>query len=60
MVDIDTCLTMLYGMIDDFCTAPLPAESHPGPQADLSRSAVLTLAILGQWQECGSARGLYR
>jgi hypothetical protein len=60
MVDVDTFLTTLYVMIDDFCKASLPAEAHPGPQAALSRSEVLTLAIFGQWQVFGSERGFYR
>jgi hypothetical protein len=51
---------MLYVMIDDVCKAHLPAESHPGPQADLSRSAGLTWAIFGQWQAFGSERGFSR
>jgi hypothetical protein len=60
MVDVDTFLTTLYVMIDDFCKLSLPAESQPGPQAALSRSEVLTLAIFGQWQDFGSERGFYR
>jgi hypothetical protein len=60
MVDIDTFLTTLYVMVDDFCKTALPAESQPGPQAALSRSEVLTLAIFGQWQGFGSERGFYR
>jgi hypothetical protein len=60
MVDVDTFLTMLYVMVDDFCTAHLPKDPSPGPQAALSRSEVLTLAILGQWQAFGSERGFYR
>ena len=60
MVDVDTFLTTLYVMIDDFCKVSLPAASHPGPHAALSCSEVLTLAIFGQWQEFGSARGFYR
>jgi hypothetical protein len=48
MVDIDTFLTTLYVMVDDFCKTALPAESPPGPAAALSRSEVLTLAIFGQ------------
>jgi hypothetical protein len=60
MVDVDTFLTTLYVMVDDFCKASLPADSHPGPQAALSRSEVLTLAIFGQWQRFGSERGFYR
>jgi DDE family transposase len=38
----------------------LPSEPHPGPQAALSPSEVVTLALFGQWQGFGSARGFYR
>jgi hypothetical protein len=60
MVDVDTFLTILSVMVDDFCKASLAVEPHPGPQAALSRSEVLTLAIFGQWQGFGSERGFYR
>ena len=60
MVDVDTFLTILYVMVDDFCKASLPLEPHPGPQATLSRSEVVTLAMFGQWQGFGSERGFYR
>jgi hypothetical protein len=60
MVDIDTFLTTLYVMIDDFCKTSLSPERHPGPQAILNRSEVMTLARFGQWQGFGSARGFYR
>jgi hypothetical protein len=60
MVDVDTFLTTLYVMVDDFCQTSLPPERHPGPQATLSRSEVVTLAIFGQWQGFGSERGFYR
>jgi hypothetical protein len=33
MVDVDTFLTILYVMADDFCKTSLPPEPHPGPQA---------------------------
>jgi hypothetical protein len=33
MVDVDTFLTLLYVMIDDFCKTSLPAVSHGGPPA---------------------------
>jgi hypothetical protein len=46
-------------MIDAVCKASLPAEVHPGPPAALSRGEVLTLAIFGQWQCFGRARGFY-
>jgi hypothetical protein len=60
MVDVDTFLTTLYVMVDDFCKTTLPPERHPGPPAALSRSEVVTLAIWGQWQGFGSERGFYR
>ncbi len=49
MVDVDTFLTTLYVMVDDFCKLSLPSDVHPGPQAALSRSEVVTLALFGQW-----------
>jgi hypothetical protein len=60
MVDTDTFLTTLYVLVDDFCKTSLPLAGHPGPQAALSRSEVVTLAIVGQWQGFGSERGFYR
>jgi hypothetical protein len=50
MVDVDTFLTTLYVMVDDFCKTSLPLDLHPGPQAALSRSEVVPLALFGQWQ----------
>jgi hypothetical protein len=47
MVDVDTFLTTLYVMVDDFCKTSWPLEPHPGPQAALTRSEVVTLAIFG-------------
>jgi hypothetical protein len=60
MVDVDTFLTTLYVMVDDFCKTSLPPATHPGPEAALSRSETVTLAIFGQWQGFGSERGFYR
>jgi hypothetical protein len=61
MVDIETFLTTLYVMSDDFCKRHLPAEvPHPGPQASLSRSEVVTLALFGQWVQFPSERAFYR
>src|SRR5262249_17827016 len=60
MVDVDTFLPTLYVMVDDFCMTSLPPETHPGPEAALSRSETVTLAIFGQWQSFGSERGFYR
>ena len=60
MVDVDTFLTTLYVLVDDFCMLSLPPAPHPGPQAAFSRSEVVTLALFGQWQGFGSERGFYR
>jgi hypothetical protein len=60
MVDVDTFLTTLYVIVDDFCQTSLPVETHPGPDAALTRSEVVTLALFGQWQGFGSERGFYR
>ncbi len=60
MVDTDTFLTTLYVMIDEFCQAHLPPELHPGPQASLSRSEVITLSLFGQWACFPSERAFYR
>src|SRR5437773_3840863 len=61
MVDIETDLSTLYVMSDDFCNWHLPAEAlHPGPQASLQRSEVITLALFGQWVQFPSERAFYR
>jgi hypothetical protein len=60
MVDVDTFLTPLYVMVDDYGKTSLPPESHPGPQAARSRSETVTLALFGQWQGFGSEGGFSR
>ena len=47
MVDVDTFLTVLYVMIDDFCQSH-PPKRRPGPKASLSESEVVTLAIFAR------------
>lgn len=60
MVDIDTFLTILYVMVDDFCQSHLPAEKRPGPAPSLSRSEVITLAVFSQWSRFRNQRDFYR
>src|SRR5512143_1139915 len=60
MVDSDTFLTTLYVMIDDFCKSHLAPKHRGGAPASLPPSAVLTLALFGQWQRFPSERGFYR
>jgi hypothetical protein len=60
MVDTAIFLTTLYVMTDEFCQAHLPPEVHPGPQASLSRSEVITLSLCGPWACFPSGRAFYR
>ena len=61
MIDLDTFLTTLYVMVDDFCQSRLPQEQpKPGPLASLQRSEVITLALFGQWVQFKSERAFYR
>jgi hypothetical protein len=59
MVNVDTFLTTLYVMVDDFCQS-LPPKRRPGPKASLSESEVVTLAIFARWGRFGSERDFYR
>jgi hypothetical protein len=61
MVDVDTFITILYVTVDDFCQSqPSTQDTHPGPQAVLSGSEVVTLALFGQWAQFPSERAFYR
>jgi hypothetical protein len=61
MIDVDTGVSILYVMVDDFCQSQQVAEvARPGPQAALSCSEVVTLAVFGQWAQFPSARAFYR
>ena len=61
MVDVDTFLTTLYVLVDDFCRRFVPPEPlRPGHQPSLSWSEVLTLAIFGQWAQFPTERAFYR
>jgi hypothetical protein len=60
MLDVDTFLTALYVMVDDFCHSRPQKEQHPGPDASLSSSEVVTLAIFSRWSRFGSERDFYR
>jgi hypothetical protein len=59
MVDVDTFLTTLYVMVDDFCHS-YPPKTNPGPEASLSESEVVTLAIFARWNRFTSERDFYR
>ena len=59
MVDVDTFLTALYVMVDDFCQSR-PRKRSPGPRASPSDSEVVTLAIFACWGRFSSERDFYR
>jgi hypothetical protein len=60
MIDIDTFLTYLYVMVDDFCKQHPSCEYRPGPRTSLTCSEVVTLALFGQWCHFTSERDFYR
>jgi Transposase DDE domain len=59
MLDVDTFLTTLYVMVDDFCQSGAP-KRKPGPEASLSASEVITLSIFARWSRFASERDFYR
>lgn len=61
MLDVDTFLTIVYVMVDDFCKQqPAQPKRQPGPAASLSPSEVITLGLLAQWGMFASERAFYR
>jgi hypothetical protein len=59
MLDVDTFLTTLCVMVDDFCQCLLP-KRRPGPEASLSNGKVVTLALFARWSRFSSERDFYR
>lgn len=59
MLAVDTFLTALYVMVDDFCQSH-PPKRRPGPEPSLSESEVITLAIFARWSRFSSERDFYR
>jgi len=58
---VDTFLTELYVMADDFCKTELqPAPTRPGAHPSLSVGEVVTLALFGQWALFPSESAFYR
>src|SRR3954447_8719211 len=59
MLDVDTFLTALYVMVDDFRHSHPPTK-RPGPKASLSESEIITLAIFARCSRFTSERDFYR
>jgi len=59
MLDVDTFLTALYVIVDDFCHSQ-PPKKRPGPKASLSDSEVVTLATFARWGRLCGERDFYR
>jgi hypothetical protein len=61
VIDVDTFLTALYVMVDNFCQSLTQKERRrPGSDASLSPSEVVTLAIFARWGRFASERDFYR
>jgi hypothetical protein len=60
VVDVDTFLTALYVMVDDFCQSRPQKGQRPGPDASISESEVVTLAVFARWSRLSSERDFYR
>jgi hypothetical protein len=60
MFDPATFLTELYVIIDDWDKTQPPDPTRRGPAPRLSRSEVLTIALVGQWGCFSSERDFYQ
>jgi hypothetical protein len=61
MLDVDTFLTALYVIVDDFCQSHRPQRRRrPGPEASLSEGEVIALSIFARWSRFASERDFYR
>ena len=60
MLDVDTFLTALYVMVDDFYNSRPRKQRRPGPDASLSPSEVITLTIFARWSRFAGERDFYR
>lgn len=59
-MDLDTFVTWLYVLVDDYCKGLAADKPHSGPAPSLCRSEVITLAIVSQWSRFHGERDFYR
>jgi hypothetical protein len=58
-MDPDTFVIWLYFTVDNFSKQHLPPDRHPGPAGGLSRSEVITLALLSCWSRYPTETAFY-
>lgn len=60
-MDMDTFITTVYVMVDDYCkTQQITWSKTPGPAPSLTISEVLSLVLLSRWSRFSSDRAFYR
>lgn len=60
-MDLDTFITTVYVMVDDYCKAQkITWPKLPGPLPSLTISEELTLVLLSRWSQFRSDRAFYR
>lgn len=59
-MDVDTFLTELYVMVDDFCKAQPARSARPGLDPALTMSETVTLLVFSQWSIFDGERAFYR
>jgi len=60
-MDMDTFVTTVYVMADDFCKSRAAAwPVQPGPAPALAVSEIVTLAVLSRWSRFQSERDFFR
>lgn len=59
-MDVDTFLTELYVMVDDFCKTWSGMRPRPGPSSALTMSEMVTLLVFSQWGKFDGERSFYR
>ena len=60
MDDLNTFLTTLYVLVDDYIKSLPPSRALPGPAPALSRSEAVCLGLVSQWSRFRSERDFYR
>ena len=60
MLDVDTFLTALYVIVDDFCQSHRPNSDAPAPRPPFPRARSITLSVFARWSRFASERDFYR